>query len=63
MHRLVPSTNGRSPEIGSSLVFICQDSKRGFLTFRIGRSDNNTLLLAGPPGVSWPVGLVAFPSL
>ena len=50
MHRLAPSTDGRTPEIGSSLVFICEDSKRGFLTFRMGRSENNTLLFAGPPG-------------
>ena len=51
MHRLAPSTDGRTPEIGSSLVFICEDSKRGFLTFRMGRSENNTILLAGPPDI------------
>ena len=50
MHRLAPSPDGRTPEIGSSLVFICEDSKRGFLAFRMGRSENNTLLFAGPPG-------------
>ena len=50
LHRLAPSTDGRKPEIGTSLVFICEDSKRGFLTFRLGRSENNTLLLGGPPG-------------
>ena len=50
MHRLAPSMDGCTPEIGSSLVFFFEDSKKGFLTFRMGRSENNTLLLAGPPG-------------
>ena len=50
VHRLAPSMDGCTPEIGSSLVFICEDSNKGFLTFRMGRSENNTILLAGPPG-------------
>ena len=50
LRRLAPSADGRTPEIGSSLVFVCEDSKKGFLAFRVGRSESNTILLAGPPG-------------
>ena len=50
LRRLSPSEPGTQPTIGQSLVFVCEDEKRGFIAFRAGRSANNQLPIAGPPG-------------
>ena len=49
--RLAPSVEGLKPEIGGSLIFVCEDKKEGFVPFRLGRSASNTVLLAAPPGI------------
>ncbi len=51
LRRLAPSVDGRRPEIGSSLVFVCEDSEKGFLAFRVGRSESNEILLGRPAGL------------
>lgn len=43
--RLAPSRPGDTPSIGQSLIFVCEDADEGFLSFRMGRSIDNTLLL------------------
>ena len=48
---LSPAEPGGKPSIGESLIFVCEDEKRGFLAFRAGRSASNRVLFAGPPGV------------
>ena len=47
---LSPVEPGRKPTIGQSLIFICEDEKRGFLAYRAGRSANNRVLFSGPAG-------------
>ena len=43
---LAPSRAGETPSIGQSLIFVCEDICEGFLSFRMGRSINNRVLLA-----------------
>ena len=47
---LSPAEPGRKPTIGQSLIFICEDEKRGFLAYRAGRSAKNHVLFTGPAG-------------
>ena len=44
--RLAASRAGETPSIGQSLIFVCEDIDEGFVSFRMGRSTNNKLLLA-----------------
>ena len=44
--RLVPAKAGEAPSIGQSLIFVCEDVDEGIVSFRMGRSAGNKLLLA-----------------
>lgn len=60
---LSPSENGRSPRIGESLVFVCEDKVEGFLSFRLGRTEGNMVLMSaslGPRAI--PISIYAFKS-
>lgn len=50
VQRLSPGESGSKPTTGQGLIFVFEDEKRGFLAFRLGRSANNEILIAGPPG-------------
>ena len=55
LENLSPSTAGLRPDIGQCLIFIYEDKLGGFLSLRIGRSENNKITLASsylPPAVS-----------
>ena len=43
---LAPSAQGQTPHIGEALVFICEDKKEGFLSFRIGRTVGDHVLMS-----------------
>ena len=43
---LNPSKPGTTPSIGDSLIFVFEDAKEGFHALRVGRSEENKLLLA-----------------
>ena len=43
---LIPSKANKTPSIGESLIFVCKDEQLGFLSFRIGRSEDNKMLFA-----------------
>ena len=59
LRRLSPAEEGRKPTIGESLIFVCEDEKRGFVALRAGRSTGNRILFAGPRGV-YPISIAAF---
>ena len=44
--RLSPSRAGETPSIGQTLIFVCEDVDEGIVSFRMGRSVGNKLLLA-----------------
>ena len=46
LRNLAPSVHGRTPVIGESLIFVCEDKSDGFLPFRLGRTEDNRILLA-----------------
>ena len=46
LHNLTPSVHGATPQIGESLIFICEDKVEGFLSFRLGRSEENKILVS-----------------
>ena len=50
VRRLSPAEPGSKPTLGQSLIFVCEDERRGFVAFRTGRSANNRILFAGPRG-------------
>ena len=45
LRNLAPSGYGQAPDIGESLIFICEDKIEGFLSFRLGRTEDNKLLI------------------
>ena len=45
LRKLAPSDYGQSPRIGESLIFICEDKVKGFVAVRLGRTENNKLLI------------------
>ncbi len=45
LRNLAPSDYGQSPRIGESLIFICEDKVKGFVAVRLGRTENNKLLI------------------
>ena len=49
--QLKPSKHGSTPKIGESLIFVCEDIVDGFLSFRLGRSENNRALLSTPRSI------------
>ena len=44
--RLAPSRAKDTPSIGASFIFVCQDDQEGFMSLRLGRSQDNELLWA-----------------
>ena len=50
IQQLRPAEPGNQMAVGESVVFVYEDEERGFIAFRMGRSDNNRALIAGPPG-------------
>ena len=46
LRRLAPSRAGEIPSIGQSLIFVCEDIDEGIVSFRMGRSTTNKVLLA-----------------
>ena len=46
LRNLAPSLHGRTPSLGESLIFVCEDKVDGFLSFRLGRTDSNKILLS-----------------
>lgn len=46
LRNLAPSLHGRTPNLGESLIFVCEDKVDGFLSFRLGRTDSNKVLLS-----------------
>ena len=46
LRRLDPLKPDTLPSIGQCLIFICEDERDGFLAFRLGRSQDNTITLA-----------------
>ncbi len=60
---LSPSENGRTPRIGESLVFVCEDKVEGFLSFRFGRTEGNRVLMSASLGPrKLPISIHAFKS-
>ncbi|MYN68061.1 MAG: hypothetical protein F4X11_24090 [Acidobacteria bacterium] len=60
LHDLDPAEPGTLPGIGASLVFIAEDTTIGFSYLRMGRTKENQLLLAGPPGTTANVSCIAW---
>lgn len=48
--RLSPAEPGSKVAIGQSLVFVYEDERHGFGTYRWGRGANNKILISGPHG-------------
>ena len=46
LRNLAPSKANTIPSIGQSLIFVCEDKQEGFLSFRVGRSQDNKMLFA-----------------
>lgn len=51
VRQLSPSRAGRSPKIGESLMFVCEDIVDGFLCFRLGRTEQDRVLLSTPRSI------------
>ena len=47
---LKPSEHGRTPSIGECLIFVCEDKIEGFLSFRFGRTEGNSILMGASLG-------------
>ena len=47
---LKPSEHGRTPSIGECLIFVCEDKIEGFLSFRFGRTEGNSVLISASLG-------------
>jgi len=43
---LLPARAGQAPDMGESLTFVCEDRQHGFISFRVGKSKANTMLIA-----------------
>ena len=43
---LVPTAEGRNPRLGESLIFIAEDRIEGFIAFRIGRTEDDRILMS-----------------
>ena len=43
---LAPSGHGQTPQIGESLIFICEDKVEKFMSFRLGRTEDNKFVVA-----------------
>ena len=57
LKNLAPSTHGKTPKIGEALIFICEDKTNGFLTFRLGRTEDNKVLMSASAPCSIPFSL------
>ena len=51
IRQLRPSKAGSTPKIGESLMIVCEDCVDGFLCFRLGRTENNGVLLSAPRSI------------
>lgn len=56
---LTPTKAGKTPKIGESLLFVCEDKTDGFLCFRLGRTEGNKLLLSAPRSIHLSVYAIA----
>ena len=50
--KLSPSEANRTPNIGESLIFVCDDKQLGFISLRLGRSEKNRALFASSQALS-----------
>ena len=50
--KLSPAEANKTPNIGESLIFICDDKHQGFVSLRLGRSEKNRALIAFSHGLS-----------
>ena len=52
---LPPTGKGERPQIGTCLVFVCEDVVDGFVCLRMGRTETNTITLAPPRAMYFSV--------
>ena len=52
---LTPAAKGERPQIGTVLVFVCEDVVDGFVCLRMGRTETNTITLAAPRAMYFSV--------
>ena len=57
LHKLEPAVPGELPRIGTSLIFIVEDVTMGLTYLRMGRTEENKLALAGPPGTTMSISV------